>query len=68
MAKSYRVFNLDTHESAWFVKPTAHQAMEALIYYLNLRHLDTEAKILLCGGGRTLSVTHCGETWGCIND
>ena len=68
MAKSYRVFNLDTRKSLYVVKPTAYQAMEALIYYLNLSHLDKDAKIQLCGGGRTLSVVHNREMWGCIND
>ncbi len=64
----YRVFNLDTHQVLWFAKPTAYQAMEALIYYLNLSKRDKNAKIQLCGGGRTLSVIHNGETWGCINE
>lgn len=64
----YRVFNLDTHRELWFATPTAYQTMEALIYYLNLSKLDKNAKIQLCGGGRTLSVIHNGETWGCINE
>ena len=64
----YRVFNLDTHRELWFTTPTAYQTMETLIYYLNLSKLDENAKIQLCGGGRTLSVIHNGETWGCINE
>lgn len=64
----YRVFNIDTHGELWFATPTPYQTMEALIYYLNLSKLDKNAKIQLCGGGRTLSVIHNGETWGCINE
>lgn len=62
-----RVFNLDTHESLYFVKDTPYQAMEALIYTLNLKHFDPNVKILPSVSGRTLSVVHNGQTWSILN-
>lgn len=60
-----RVYCLDTNEGLWFDAQTPHEAMEKLLYTLNLAHLDPEAHILELGGGRTLTVVHSGRTWSC---
>ena len=67
--KCYHVVCLDKpHNGYYFVKSTALQAMQALIYFLNLSHNDPNAVVNMYGGGRTLSVTHNGLTYSCIND
>lgn len=62
-----RIYNLDTHQSLYFCARTPYEAMEKLLYTLNLRKLDSETRIQLLGGGRTLTIVHCGETWSCLN-
>lgn len=31
------------------------------------KHTNKPLEVLLLGGGRTLSITHNGETWSCLN-
>lgn len=62
-----RVFCLDDGKELYFSSKTPLQAMQSLIYYLNLSHEDKSAKIDLLGGGRTLSVVHNGKTYSCLN-
>lgn len=62
-----RIYNLDTHQALYFYARTPYEAMKMLLYTLNLRKLDPEAQIQLLGGGRTLAIVHCGETWSCLN-
>ena len=62
-----KCLNLDTGKSLYFVSRTPLEAMNALLYYLNLSKKDNSAKIQLLGGGRTLSLVHAGETWSCRN-
>lgn len=62
-----KCYNLDTHQWLYFTARTPYEAMEKLLYTLNLKRKDTSAKIQLIGGGRTLSITHNGETWSCLN-
>lgn len=60
-----KVFCLDDQSELHFFAKTPYEAMEKLIYTLNLSHLDKNARIELCNG-RTLSVQHNGKTYGCI--
>ena len=62
-----KCYNLDTHRWLYFTARTPYEAMEKLLYTLNLKRKDTSAKIQLLGGGRTLSIIHNGETWSCLN-
>lgn len=61
------VLCLDTGERLYFSAKTPLQAMQSLIYYLNISKRDDNAKVLLKGGGRTLSVEHSGKTYSCRN-
>ena len=61
------VLCLDDSKTLSFFAKTPYEAMEKLIYTLNLSRLDKNAKIELLGGGRTLSVVHHGKTYGCVN-
>ena len=61
------VYNLDTGKRLLFFAKTPLEAMNSLLYYLNLSHADREAKIDLLGRGRTLSLLHHGETWSVPN-
>lgn len=65
----YHIICLDRPHDGWyFLAPTALQAMQSLIYYLNISHVDKESIVNMYGGGRTLSVTHNGLTYSCLND
>lgn len=46
-----RIYNLDTHQALYFCARTPYEAMNMLLYTLNLRKLDSEARIQLLGGG-----------------
>ena len=61
------VLHLGTQEQLFFCSKTPYQAMQSLIYTLNLKRQDKTARVNLLGGGRTLSVEHCGETYSCLN-
>lgn len=41
--------------------------MKALIYYLNLSHRDTTAKVEKTESGRFLYTVHNGKTWSVSN-
>ena len=60
-----KVHCLDTNERLWFSAQTPREAMEKLIYTLNLTGFDPAAHIHELGGGRTLTVVHSGRTWSC---
>lgn len=61
------VHNLDTGAVYTFgYAPSAYQAMKSLIYSLNLRKKDPNAKIEKCG--HFLTVVHNGETWTTKDD
>lgn len=67
--KLYHIMCLDKPRSGWyFLAPTALQAMQSLIYYLNISNVDKDAIVNMYGGGRTLSVTHNKITYSCLND
>jgi len=61
------VYCLDTQKVFYFDAATPYQAMEKLLYYLNLSHLDEDAKIQLVGKGRHLTVIHNGNTYSVRN-
>jgi len=61
------VFCLDTKRTLYFDAKTPYEAMEKLIYYLNLSHKDPNAKIQLVGKGRHLTVIHNGKTYSVRN-
>lgn len=67
MKINVRVFCLDTGEELHFVAWSPMDAMQQLIYYLNLSKKDPAAHVEVLGGGRTLSVVHNGKTWSCVN-
>lgn len=68
MKRAIDVFNLDENKHMTFVSETPYNAMESLIYYLNLSHADKNAKVDLIGGGRALTTIHNGKTYSCINN
>lgn len=59
------VLCLDDQTELHFSANSGYEAMEKLLYYLNLSHQDNNAKIELCNG-RTWSVVHNGKTYGCL--
>lgn len=61
------VLCLDTGKRLYFTAGTPMQAMNQLIYYLNLSEQDEFARVQLLGEGRTLAVVHGGQTWSCLN-
>lgn len=61
------VLCLDTGKCLYFTAITPMQAMNQLIYYLDLTKRDEFARVQLLGGGRTLAVVHSGQTWSCLN-
>lgn len=60
-----KVLCLDTGTEMYFSAKTGYEAMQKLIYTLNLSHKDINAKIEICNN-RTLSVLHNGKTYGCL--
>jgi len=63
----HRVMCLDTKQAFWFKAQTPYLAMKALIYYLNLSHRDTTAKVEKTESGRFLYTVHNGKTWSVSN-
>ena len=60
-----KVFCLDDNRTLSFFANSGYEAMQKLIYFLNLSHKDDNAKIELCNN-RILSVVHNGKTYGCL--
>ena len=60
-----KVYCLDTNEILEFFAQTPREAMEKLLYTLDLTSFDPEAHIQELGGGRTLTVVHSGRTCRC---
>lgn len=59
------VFCLDDGMKYYFATDDSHQAMNSMLYTLNLMNLDKNAKIELLNG-RTLSLVHNGKTYSCL--
>ena len=68
MNKAIKVLCLDTGLEMVFSARTGLEAMQKALYTLDLRRLDKNAKIELAGGGRTLTMTHNGETYSTLSD
>lgn len=66
--KAIKVLCLDTGAAMVFSAETGFEAMEKARYTLDLRRLDKNAKIELCGGGRTLTMEHSGKTYSTLSD
>lgn len=60
-----RVFCLDDQTELYFSANSGYEAMQKLIYFLNLSHKDDNATIELCNG-RTWSVVHNGKTYSSL--
>jgi hypothetical protein len=60
-----KVLCLDDGREFFFTATSGYDAIQKMLYYLNLSHQDNNAKIELCNG-RTWSVVHNGKTYGCL--
>lgn len=58
------VFCLDTNEEFYFVADNGEDAINKMLYTLNVSHTDKNAKIQLINN-RTWSLVHNGKTYGC---
>lgn len=61
------IFGLDTHETLTFQAVTPYEAMQKLIYYLNLSHKDSAANVQMTKSGLHLFVIHHGRTYSVRN-
>lgn len=61
------VKNLDTGATWGFHAATPCEAMEKLLYTLNLKGKDPAAKINKTESGRVLYMDHSGNTWAVVN-
>jgi len=62
-----KVTCLDTGESLWFQAHTAYEAMQKLLYTLNLKHKDDSAVVNMTGSCQHLFTIHCGKYWTTSN-
>lgn len=62
-----KVVCLDTGEALWFQAHTAYQAMQKLLYYLNLKHKDDSAVVNMTGSCKHLFTIHNGKYWTIAN-
>ena len=63
-----KVVCLDTGEGLWFQAGTAYEAMQKLLYTLNLKKKDDSAKINITKSCLHLFTIHCGQYWTVRND
>ena len=68
MGRLYTAHNLDTKERLGFISDSAQQAMESLLYFLNLYKKDDSATIQHTKSDKNLFLVHSGETWSIKND
>jgi hypothetical protein len=59
-----KVFCLDDRVEYLFSATSGYEAMQKMLYALNLEHKDGNAEIELCNG-RTWSLKHNGKTYAC---
>ena len=59
-----KVFCLDDRSEYLFTATSGYDAMQKMLYTLNLVNKDESAKIELCNG-RTWSLQHNGKTYAC---
>lgn len=60
-----RVLCLDDQKEYFVDAFNGREAMNKMLYTLDLSHKDSNAKIELCNG-RTWSLTHNGKTYACL--
>ena len=60
-----KVFCLDDGMEYFFVAISGYDAIQKMLYTLNITHKDTNAEIKLCNG-RTWSLKHNGKTYACV--
>lgn len=60
-----RVFCLDDGIEYFFVAISGYDAIQKMLYVLNISHKDNNAELELCNG-RTWSLTHYGKTYACM--
>lgn len=60
-----RVLCLDDQKEYFVDAFNGREAMNKMLYALNLYHKDSNAKIELCNG-RTWSLTHNGKIYACL--
>lgn len=59
----YTIKNLDTGAELGFTAQTPYEAMQKLVYTLNLKKHDNMATINKTENGLYLWLKHSGETW-----
>ena len=59
-----KVFCLDDGSEYLFSATSGYDAIQKMLYTLNLSHKDRNAEIELCNG-RTWSLKHNGKTYAC---
>lgn len=59
-----KVLCLDDGKEYYFNAITGYDAIQKMLYTLNVSHKDESAEIELCNG-RTWSLIHNGKTYGC---
>lgn len=64
----YTIKNLDTRAELGFTARTAYEAMQKLVYTLNLKKHDNTTTINKTESGLHLWLGHNGETWAIRNN
>lgn len=60
-----KVFCLDSGVEYFFSAISGYDAIQKMLYTLNLKQEDRNAEIELCNG-RTWSLTYMGHTYACV--
>ena len=60
-----KVFCLDDGMEYFFVAISGYDAIQKMLYTLNLKHEDKNAELELCNG-RIWSLKHNGKTYACV--
>lgn len=60
-----KVLCLDDGKEFIFTAISGYDAIQKMLYTLNLKHEDKNAKLELCNG-RTWSLEHNGKTYACV--
>lgn len=60
-----KVFCLDDGMGYFFVTISGYDAIQKMLYTLNITHKDDNAVLELCNG-RTWSLRHNGKTYACV--
>lgn len=66
MKRLYKVLCLDTGAEYGFVSRSAREALECMLYVLNVATEDERAVIRATNSGATLWFEHAGKTYGVV--